>query len=109
MGWLVNIPPVGGHLGGGGDWVVVANANPSPPDDLVRPQDEAMDNEITVYDVVERGAGIRIRRKFGCVGGMPGGLNLADMCTDNRRVAILQAGAAAEKQGGSGHVAMRRH
>ena len=49
-----------------------------------------MDNEITVYDIVERGAEIRQRRKFGSVGGMPWGLNLTDMCTDHKRVAILQ-------------------
>ena len=35
-GWFVNIPPVGGHLGGGGggrgDWIVVAN----PSADFIR-------------------------------------------------------------------------
>ena len=55
-------------------------------------QDEAMENDITIYDIMERGAELRIRRKFGSVRGMPGGLNLTDMCTDSRRVAILKAG-----------------
>ena len=59
-------------------------------------QDEAMENDITIYDIVERGAGLRIRRKFGSVRGMPGGLNLTDMCTDSRRVAILKAGGKIE-------------
>ena len=61
-------------------------------------QDEAMENDITIYDIVERGAELRIRRKFGSVRGMPGGLNLTDMCTDSRRVAILKAGGNIDKK-----------
>ena len=44
MGWFVNIPPVGGHLGGGGgSWVAVANpSSPTSPDDPMRAQDQTL-------------------------------------------------------------------